>query len=255
MTLLAAPATAVAGLKLVLKDGSYQEVRSYERKGDRVRYFSLERNDWEEVPATLVDWKATEEANRRQQEQALEKAREVAKEAAAEPPPGMGPEVAPGVRLPDAQGAYALVGNRLVEVAVSQADARLDRGRMAINILLPAPVLKNRKLVTLPGAKAVLQLEESPRALFVVGRASDTSRFTLLRVKVKDNARELEAIQLPTFGRKISHAGEQVEADIASLPNETTRLTPKQPLPAGEYAIVEFLGDKLNLYVWDFGVK
>ena len=46
---LAWPASS-AGQKLVLKDGSYQLVRSYQRQGDRVRYFSLERNNWEEVP-------------------------------------------------------------------------------------------------------------------------------------------------------------------------------------------------------------
>ena len=42
--------------RLILKDGNYQMVRKYEVAGDRVRYLSLERNEWEELPYDLVDW-------------------------------------------------------------------------------------------------------------------------------------------------------------------------------------------------------
>jgi len=251
---LLVPALWAAGVKLILKDGSYQMVRSYEIKGDRVLYYSLERSLWEEMPASLVDWKATEEAKKTDNLENLEKAREVIREAAAEPKPGEGLEVAPGIRLPDDWGAYALVNGQVVTLPASAAGARTDMKRMAISILLPAPILRNRKIVSLPGVKAQTQMDQPPAALFVSGKATETSRFALLRLTVKDGSRELEAILMPLIKGKAQHQGNQVEVTQEALDKDTTKLIPRQPLARGEYAIVEFLDDKLNLFVWDFGV-
>src|SRR5579863_5086053 len=60
--LLAIPALAQeTPRRIILKDGSYQLVTKYEVKGDRVRYYSSEREEWEELPNSLVDWPATEQ--------------------------------------------------------------------------------------------------------------------------------------------------------------------------------------------------
>src|SRR3954470_944805 len=57
----AASALLAANLKLYMKEGGFEVVREYKVEEDRVRFYSIERSDWEEVPLAMVDLKKTEE--------------------------------------------------------------------------------------------------------------------------------------------------------------------------------------------------
>src|SRR5713226_853114 len=104
--LLALPAVSPAqdlARRLILKDGSYQLVTKYEVKGDRVRYLSAERDDWEELPTSLIDWPATEKYERdRAAGASVPEAAQLDKEVEQERDrvEAQLPEVAPGLRLP-----------------------------------------------------------------------------------------------------------------------------------------------------------
>ena|SRR5271166_234371 len=93
--------------RLILKDGSYQTITKYEIKGDRVRYLSAERGEWEELPTSLVDWPATEKYEKeRAAAPAIPEAAAIDKEFKADREAGLShlPQVAPGLRLPEDSG-------------------------------------------------------------------------------------------------------------------------------------------------------
>ena len=103
--------------RLILKDGTYQLVRQYTIAGDRVRYLSLERGDWEEMPADLVDWDATRKWERDhatpttdQASPAMKEAEDIDKEEADERDTEKGPHArgGQGLELPDEDGVFAL---------------------------------------------------------------------------------------------------------------------------------------------------
>ena len=119
--LLSAAITLVLGLalhspaqdlakRLILKDGSYQLVTRYEVKGDRVRYKSAERDEWEELPAAMVDWSATEKYEKDRATSPIPEAAALDKEAdnLREAERTHLPEVAPGLRLPEDSGVFLL---------------------------------------------------------------------------------------------------------------------------------------------------
>src|SRR5690242_8832197 len=67
--LAVAIASWAANVKLYMNDGSFQIVREYKVENDRIRFYSVERSDWEEVPKEMVDLKRTESEAKSRQEQ------------------------------------------------------------------------------------------------------------------------------------------------------------------------------------------
>lgn len=124
MILAALPATAQAnGYRLIMKDGSYQIITKYQVIGKRVRYYSAERHDWEEVPVKMVDWVATEKwkmeygpdekapvvvTNPNDPGQVEAAKLDAEERAAREAEKDRIPMILPGLRLPDESGVWAL---------------------------------------------------------------------------------------------------------------------------------------------------
>ncbi len=270
--------------RLILTDGSYQLVTKYEVKGDRVRYFSAERNDWEELPASLVDWPATEKYEKdrasgasvpeaAQFEKELEHDREL-EEAAR-------PQVAPGLRLPEDSGVFLLDSfqgePQLVEL--QQTGGELNRNTKS-NIFRGAinPMAGVKQIIEIDGAHSAIQSHVGVPSLYINAEAPAEpgssgsaqlpqqpqqpeqavvpfNHFRIIRAEVKGNKRVLGNIKRAVTG-KINQEQHFVETTVTRVTGGWLKITPIETLPPGEYALVEMLGQEgMNLYVWDFGVN
>ena len=164
-------------LRLILKDGSYQMVRDYQVVGDRVRYLSQERDEWEELPKDLVDWDATNKWATDHADLADENASPAMKEAAdldAEESQARSdekarmPQVAPGLELPDEDGVYVLDTfhgtPELVELKATDLSLN-TKNRKGIEVLNP---LASRKAnLELEGANARVHLHVDDPAIYL----------------------------------------------------------------------------------------
>jgi hypothetical protein len=276
--------------RLILKDGSYQLVTKYEVKGDRVRYYSAEREDWEELPNSLVDWSATEKYEKdraagvsvpeaAQLDKELETEREVEESKM--------PRVAPGLRLPEESGVFLLDNYKgepqLVEVQQTAGDVdRNTKGnifRGAIN-----PIAGVKQIIELEGAHAGIQAHVEVPSLYInidqgpdspgdshssSGRSAGQEpqqpqqrqqarvpfdRFRIIRADIKNGKRILGGVKRNVTG-KVSQDQNVMKTTIESVKGGWLKVTPTESLPKGEYALIEMSQEGMNLYVWDFGIN
>ncbi len=279
LCLLQLPAAAQnQARRLILKDGSYQAVTKYEIHGERVRYFSAERGEWEEVPKALIDWDATEKFEQgRLQGAPAPEAAELDKELEAErkAEQARSPQVAPGLRLPDEGGIFLLdtYENQPQLAELQQSGGDVDKNTKS-NILRAVikPLAGAKQTIELPGAHAKIQSHTTVPSLYINIDLNDsapataqaatgepplapTERFKIIRVEAKGGKRAAGAVKVAVTG-KTKTDERFVAATVTAMTGGWVKLAPTEPLAAGEYAVAEMLGKEgINLYVWDFGVN
>jgi hypothetical protein len=266
--------------RIILKDGSYQLATKWEKKADRVRYLSAERNEWEEIPNTLVDWEATDKYEKdraagKPAPEAVVLDKELEAERQADE--AKSPHVAPGLRLPDEGGVVLLDNyqNKPELVELQQSGGEVNKN-MKGNILRAAinPIASAKQTIELPGLHAKIQAHATLPAIYVnveqQDQGADAStqgpqqaqqpeqpwdRFRIVRVDSKQGKRIVGDIKIAVYG-KVSQNQKLVPSTAEKLTGGWVKVTPSSALPPGEYAVVEMLGKEgMNLFVWDFGVN
>ncbi len=281
--------------RLILKDGSYQLIMSYRVVGNVVRYVSAERGGAvEEIPVALVDFDATrrwearhapssEDGSEANQAPILDP--ELLKEEADRA--ARTPEVAPDLRLPSESSVLALDTFQGTPelVPLIQSDGDLNRNT-AHNTLRATvnPLASAHQIVQLKGERAPIQLHIDTPVLYLrvgddnapptggapltvdthgaSGQAptapsggSPNSRYVVVRTDVRTGARVIASFRISLLG-SVHQQEDVVETTTQILPgNHWMKITPRQPLSFGEYALMEVISDKeVNLGVWDFGI-
>jgi hypothetical protein len=260
------------GKRLVLKDGSFHLVRTWERIGERVRFYSIERSAWEEIPAEMVDFAATEKAlaeAARAIEEANEKLKAVAQQQLAqEIDVDASIEIAPGMFLPEGDGVFVLqcqpedpanprpVAARCTVLSLAQisTEAKVDKKQLLKQILTPIPIVAGKHRISAAGKAAEIRLSNLQPEFYIRVADNREPEMELIRAQVKGERREISVISTNVVGDKRDEY-QAVAVHRWQVARGVYRLTLGESLTPGEYALAEFLpGEGINLYVWDFGI-
>jgi hypothetical protein len=245
------------GQKLMLKDGSFHLVREYQIEGERVRYYSTDRSQWEEIPAALVDWDATKNVDA---EQSKRDAAVVAKLAAREEARRIEPldtdaslEAAPGVFIPPGEGLFAFDGKSIKRLSQAETQSKLDKRRLIAQVLIPIKVVPSRHTISVERAHAEFRVLTGQPEFYMRTADAREPDIELIRTKIHSSSRTIENVD--QLFKQVAEVRETLLLQRWEVAKGVYRFTLGQTLDPGEYAFVEIVqSEGMSLYVWDFGV-
>jgi hypothetical protein len=245
--LLFAAALWGANVKLYLKDGDYQLVREYEVLSDRVRYYSVERSDWEELPLELVDLART-----KKEAEVVEAARAAEAKAEEEESEAIRAERREIRSVPQEPGVYLIGEGKLT--ALKQADVIIasDKKRTILKVITPIPIVPGKSTAEIEGETSAFRVPGNRPEFYF--RLSKPQRLAIVQLQKKKNARLVENITILPVANEAYEEQKQVATFKRQVGDDLFRIWPEEPLPPGEYALVEYTEGAMNLQVWDFGV-
>jgi len=245
LLLLLPIALNAVNLKLYLKDGTYQLAREYKVEGDRVSFYSVERGEWEDVPLDLVDLKKTEDEIRQRAD--AQKADKQASAAEDKAERDMEREIE---SVPKDPGVYYLNGNGMAPIKQAESKMVTDKGRKALKLVSPIPVISDKMTLELDGAHSSSHVQSDKPEFYI--RLSEPERFALVRMGDHRGNRVVEKVEVVPVSKEEIEKFDEVELFQHQVRDDVFKFWPMKPLEAGEYAVVEYTEGKVNTQVWDF---
>lgn len=245
--------------------------------------------DWDATRKWERDHAAELTAGDDETSPAMKEAEDIDKEESAERAEQAArmPEVAKGLELPDQDSIFVLDTYHgtpeLVELVPNElaVDAKTRHGLSVLN-----PLAGQRASIELPGARAKVHLHVNDPVIYASLNVTDNSEhvlshamtvningapdavnrkhgahspqsgFAIVRVDERRAVRIVGAIHISPTGN-ITQNEDTIPMKVEVMPGKHwLKLTPTEPLIAGQYALVEILSPSdINQTVWDFEVN
>src|ERR1700691_1907068 len=236
---------SAANLKLYFKDGSDQLVREYKIENDRVSYYSVDRDEWEEVPLSIVDLGKTKA-------EIKQRAEDVRATAAAEDAENKAERAARKEveSVPAQEGVYLIEDEKLIPMKVGESKVVSNKRRSVLKAITPVPLVPGKATLELDGPHSSQGTANRSPEFYI--RLSDEERFGILRMGEHKGNRVVEKLTIQPVVKETTQEPDMVEVFRQQVGDELFKIWPQKPLDPGEYAVVQYSMEKVDMQVWDF---
>jgi len=216
-------------------------------ENDRVKFFSIDRGEWEEIPLSLADLDKTQNEIKQREEARREEATASAAEEKAERDARKEVE-----QVPKAEGVYLIEGGKLIPIKPGESKIVTDKKRTVLKVLSPIPLVSGKATLELDGPHAPLGTANREPEFYI--RLSAEERFGILRMGDHKGNRVVEKLTIVPVTKENVEEPDMVATFRKQVADELFKIWPEKPLAPGEYAVVEYTEGKVNMQVWDFFV-
>jgi hypothetical protein len=235
-----------SSFRLYLKNGDYQMAREYRINGDRVHYYSTERDQWEDIPVALCDLKKTEAKRQRaaadvQQQTKLEDEEEQFERA----------QRRIVEEIPMNAGAYFLENGQVKTLDYAESTFVKSKRRQALKMITPIPLVAGKVTVQLKGEQAKFSVGETEPEFYL--RLEQEQRFGIIKLESKNGVRIVEDIEIAPITNENFENPKQIATFQRQLAAGLYKIWPQKPLDPGQYALIEYTDGETDFRLWDFG--
>jgi hypothetical protein len=139
---------------------------------------------------------------------------------------------------------------KLTPMKVGESKVVTNKRRSVLKAITPVPFVKGKATLELDGPHATQgTLNRSPE--FYI-RLSQDERFGIVRMGDHKGNRVVEKLTIQPVVNETLQEPDLVEVFRQQVADGLFKIWPQKPLESGEYAVVEYSEEKLNMQVWDF---
>lgn len=242
-------AAFAANVKLYLKDGGYHLVREYQVEGGNVKFYSVERSEWEEIPLSLVDLKRTQDEAGERQAQLAEEAKIISAEDKVQR------EIREEIsKIPQDPGVYYVENGAVKAIKVAESKIHTNKGRNVLKVLSPIPMITGKATLEIDGEHSQTIVTNREQEFYI--QISSEERFGIVKLTPQKGIRIVEKMSVIPVTKEIVEEPIEVQVFTKQMTQDGLyKIWPMKPMEPGEFAVVQYTPGKTDMQVWDFALK
>jgi hypothetical protein len=133
---------------------------------------------------------------------------------------------------------------------VGESKVVTNKRRSVLKAISPVPLVPGKATLELDGAHSQQGTANRSPEFYI--RLSDEERFGILRMGEHKGNRVVEKLTIQPVVNETTQEPDLVEAFRQQVADGLFKIWPQKPLEPGEYAVVQYSMDKVDMQVWDF---